>query len=149
MIDSLISDLKEIMSHTKQESFVVKFESKLEQIYSTHNPIIISKLLGVMDDKFEFDELMFSIVHAIESFDDVIYVEEILKSIPDFILKSPRWASIIVMRIINSTETLEIFINQLEDVPYKKKEVLRLLLNSMAKRGSKIEDKVSPLLEVL
>lgn len=146
MIDNLIEDLKEIVSNPQQESFVVRFESKLEEIYSTHNPAIISKLLGVMDDKFEFNELMFSIIHTIESFEDTLYIEEILKSIPDFVLKSPKWSSIIIMRIINSSSTREIFIDEIQSISSEKKEVLKLLFNSMAKRGYEIKERVNPFL---
>ena len=149
MLDKLIEELKDIMSQTNEDGFVTKFENKLEEIYSTDNPAMISKLLDVMDDKFEFDELMFSIIHTIESFDDFTYIQELFISMPDFVLKSPRWASIIVMRIINSSQTLKVFLDSLEILSPKKKEVLKLLLNSMAKRGSEIEKKVNPILTIL
>ncbi|MEN1783945.1 MAG: Imm30 family immunity protein [Bacteroidota bacterium] len=149
MLDILIDDLKDIVSRRSEDTFVIKFEKKLEEIHATQNPAMISKLLDIMDDKFEFDELMFSIIHTVESFDDFTYIQELFISMPDFVLKSPRWASIIVMRIINSSQTLEVFLDTLEILSSKKKEVLKLLLNSMAKRGDEIEKRVTPVLNVL
>jgi len=149
MLDKLINELIEIKSKTRDESYVLKFENKLEEIFSTGNPAMISKLLDVMDDKFEFDELMFSIIHTIESFDDFTYIQELFISLPEFVLKSPRWASIIVMRIINSPKTLDVFLESLEILSLKKKKALILLLTSMAKRGDEIAKKVNPVLSEL
>jgi len=90
-----------------------------------------------------------SIIHSIESFEDKIYVAEIIKSIPKFLSNSPRWASIIHMRIINSPDTLNAYINELKSSSNSDKKALQLLLRSMGNRGKDIEELVYPLLKAV
>lgn len=150
MMNELINDLKHIIVHSKSdEQLVSNFENKLHEIHLTESPEMIGSLVALMDDKFEFDELMFSIIHTIESFEDSVYVKEIIKSIPNFVLDSPRWASIIHMRIVNSESTLAKYIEEIQNAPENSRKILNLLLKSMAKRGKDVELKVQPLLSVL
>ncbi len=144
----LINDLKLILTQSDSD-LVIKFENKLEEIYLTNDSAIISELVKVMDDTFEFDELMFSIIHTIESFEDNVYVKEIISSTPYFILKSPRWASIVYMRIINSPETLKSYINEVKKTSNENKEIIKILLTSMANRGDVIKMKVDDLLNII
>lgn len=149
-MNELINDLKHIIVHSKSdEQLVSNFENKLHEIHLTESPEMIGSLVALMDDKFEFDELMFSIIHTIESFEDSVYVKEIIKSIPNFVLDSPRWASIIHMRIVNSESTLAKYIEEIQNAPENSRKILNLLLKSMAKRGKDVELKVQPLLSVL
>ena len=143
----LINELETIIKNVDDESFVTNFEKKLEEIYLTEDSKMIGYLIKLLDDKFLHDEIMFSIIHTIESFNDEIYVAEIIKSIPEFVLNSPRWASIIHMRIINSSDTLNAYIEEIKSSSSYDKKVLRLLLTSMSNKGKEIEVLVNPLLK--
>ncbi len=62
-------------------------------------------MLGMLDDTADADEGMFSLIHAAEVFDDSVYVEHMLVVLPSLKNKAPKWASIILMRAINSQTT--------------------------------------------
>ncbi|QBH01540.1 Imm30 family immunity protein [Xanthomonas oryzae] len=62
----------------------------------------IGPLLLMLNDESDYDEVMFSIIHAAENFSDSDYVYSLLKIIPKMRVSNPRWASIVLMRIINN-----------------------------------------------
>lgn len=144
----LINRLKEIID-SYNENMLNEFEDLLFNIHSSGNPEIISKLINLMKDSFEFDELMFSIIHTIENFEDKIYVVEVLKTLPQSIEKNPRWFSIIMMRIINSKECKSNLINLIEKLSFIQKEALLKLLLSMGNSGGEVMLKVMPIIQIL
>jgi len=105
MLEQLLLSLKDSLQR-RDADYVQQFDDVLCRISALNDPACIGPLLSFLDDDSEFDETMFSIVHAIESFDDDTYVREILDNLPRLIARSPRWASIIHARIFNNPSTL-------------------------------------------
>lgn len=106
LLEKKIALLKEAMNKSEDE-FNVRVALDLpHEISDTNNPTAIERLILVMDDNFPYDEFMYSIIHCIEKFEDEIYLSHLLKTIPEFIYRAPRWASILHMRILNSPQTL-------------------------------------------
>ena len=85
-------------------------------------------LLALLSDKAEYDEGMFSIIHAVESLDETpygSYVSALLSVFPVLSAESPRWASIVLMRVMNSDATRHELVRQLRDAPAPIKESVR------------------------
>jgi len=85
-------------------------------------------LLASLSDKAEYDEGMFSIIHSAESLDEIpyaSYVSAILSIFPTLSTSSPRWASIILMRVMNSDTTRHELVHQLREAPAPIKESVR------------------------
>ena len=146
-ISKLTKDLIDISNTPDADDFVDNFEDKLSEFLELNTPNIIGSLLPFFDDNSEYDELMFSIIHTIEVFEDEIYVKQIINNLRDFCLESPKWASIVHMRILNSDSTLNSYIANLKIATQDNLDVLELLLKSMAKQGEDIKEKVAPLLK--
>lgn len=128
--------IKELEKELEDNFSINRAEALLEQIIGLNDPNCIELLIPLLNDNFKYDEYMFSIIHAIEKFEDSIYVEKLLTCIPDFINKSPRWASIIHVRILNSNETLIAYIKQIRETatPVQRDTIKRLLesINSVS-----------------
>lgn len=101
---------------SNSDQSVTGIDSALQIIAQEADPITVAVLLLSLDDQFQFDEGMFSIIHTAEMFDDKIYVSGFLTAIPHLTKAAPKWASIVLMRILNSDET--------------KKELIRALISS-------------------
>ena len=71
----------------KPENYVKQFEEVLTQIVKLNDPNSIVLLCNFFDDSSEFDELMFSIIHSIEIFDDTTYVAQLIKATPQLYMK--------------------------------------------------------------
>lgn len=84
-------------------------------------------LLASLSDEAEYDEGMFSIIHAAESVDDTLYVSALLAAFPALSASSPRWASIVLMRVLNSNQAQHELVRQLRDASAPIKESVRVM----------------------
>lgn len=91
----------------------------LTEVMIFNNPSVIRPLIRLIEDSAQYDEAIFSIIHSIESFDDDVYISEALKELPYLVHKSPKWANILFMRILNSDSARECMIEKLLMYPYK------------------------------
>jgi hypothetical protein len=133
----------------RRDNYVQRSEDILGQIAGFHDPSSIGLLLPLLDDHAEYDELMFSIIHAIESFDDDIYVREILQQLPGFLAKSPRWATVIHMRILNSPQTLAAYSAAIKTLSGPEKHAVHDVLNAVCRKNAKFESSADTLLASL
>jgi hypothetical protein len=86
-----------------------------------------SDLLSLLSDSTDYDEGMFSLIHVAESFDDRAYVRALLSAFPHLVSSAPRWASIVLMRVLNSSPAQAELVRQLRDAPASVKEVVRVM----------------------
>jgi hypothetical protein len=111
-----------------------RFERLLSQIISFKSSETIIPLLGLFRDNAKRDELMFSIIHGMENFDDRTYVSQILCGTPALCVQSPRWASIIFMRILNSQKTRMELVRQLPTAEPEIKMAVKALMKQIKAR---------------
>ena len=91
---------------------------------------LAADLLSTLSDQAEYDEGMFSLIHAAESLDATpyaSYVSALLSVFPILFASSPRWASIVLMRVMNSDATRHELVRQLRDAPTSIKEPVRVM----------------------
>ena len=100
-LPAAIATLRQIQLE-RSDDFVARFEEVLAEVVELNDPTCIVLLCAFFDDSEEFDELMFSIIHTIENFDDATYASQLVKAAPRLCENSPRWASIVFMRVLNS-----------------------------------------------
>lgn len=86
-----------------------------------------SDLLSLLSDNAEYDEGMFSLIHAAEACDDSAYVRALLSVFPDLVRSSPRWASIVLMRVLNGPSAQAEMVRQLRTAPASAKEAVRMM----------------------
>lgn len=91
--------------NSNSENYVTEFENYLAIINKENTPESIPLLVELFEDDSKYDELMFSIIHSIERFDDETYIKYLLPELETIFKDSPRWATILIMRILNSDST--------------------------------------------
>lgn len=148
-LNSYINNLKHVSDKLHDSSHIQDFEQILADILKLNDPNCIPELIKFLDDETDFDEVMFSIIHTIEFFEDESYVSGVIKSLPDFFIKSPRWASIIHMRILNSQSTLDAFTKEIRTATKSKREAVEKLLEKINLKSERFIDKTSAIFEVL
>jgi hypothetical protein len=97
-------------------------------------------LQSLLDDA-EDDAGMFSLIHAAEDFDDDTYVNELLMAIPDLQNNSPRWASILLMRVMNNDSAKEVLVSRLRAASPEIKEAVTWLCEKINERSPKFLSK--------
>jgi hypothetical protein len=102
----------------------------LEALLSEGGKNLAVDLLALLSDKAEYDEGMFSIIHAAESLEQTpyaTYVSAMLSVFPMLLASSPRWGSIVLMRVMNSDETRHELVRQLREASSSIKESVRVM----------------------
>lgn len=140
-----IDRLREIQVD-RDDEYVKRFENVLASIADLRDPASIVALSEFFDDDAAFDELMFSIIHTIEIHDDATYCRELLKAAPGLCSRSPRWASIVFMRILNSDSTRKQLVLQLRSAPAPTKDAVRGLMEKINERGVEFMAKTTPII---
>jgi hypothetical protein len=97
----------------------------VSELMADTNERLPSDLLSLLSDNAEYDEGMFSLIHAAESYDDNAYVRALLSVFPHLVSSAPRWASIVLMRVLNASATQAEMVRQLRDAPASVKGAVR------------------------
>lgn len=118
--------LKQLKKYVKMESEedIRLFDLTVGELASTQDAKILKELIDVFDDDCEFPEVMYSMVHAIESYPDDIYVKTIASKVVDF-LNYQEWFLDLIYPILNNRKCRQIFKENLH-LAYKTK-LLELL----------------------
>lgn len=105
---------------------IKSFESGLENILKLNDPSCIIFLIELFDDDYEYDEVLFSVLHSIETFDDSNYSKGVIDSL-SMLEGSPFWGNIIVTRILNNGDTWRVFEQLLSNSSQNDKEIFHRL----------------------
>ena len=100
-------------------------DAAVSELWADGGQHLARDLLSLLSDSAAHDEGMFSLIHAAESFDDAAYVRALLSAFPNLALSAPRWASIVLMRVLNSGSAQSEMVRQLRDAPSSVKESVR------------------------
>ncbi|GAA5127365.1 hypothetical protein JIN84_08790 [Luteolibacter yonseiensis] len=111
------------------------FERGLAEVVALRTTDSIVPLMGLFRDDAPYDELMFSIIHGIEVFEDAAYVAEVLRDVSSFCSGSPRWASIVFMRMLNTESTRLELVRQLRDADAGTKAAVKSLMEKINARS--------------
>lgn len=146
-LDELIEELQSVALRGGQ-NFVADFERVLAEIAKSNDAYVINRLSPFFDDKVDHDEAMFSIIHLIEKFDDRVYIERLLDVVDELYRHSPRWASIVFMRVLNSDAAKGELVRQLHLAPPSVKASVHSLMTKINDRSPKFLSKTAAILAV-
>lgn len=102
-------------------------------------------LLSLLSDKVEYDEGMFTLIHAAESVADTTYISALLSVFPELLASSPRWASIVIMRVMNSDASRLELVRQLRDAPMPVKKSVRVMCERINEVSPEFLSKTVPI----
>ncbi len=84
----------------------------------------IEPFLLSLDDAAHDDAGMFSLIHASEYFDGEAYVNELFAVLPRLKENSPKWASILLMRVLNNERTRVLVVRKLYGANFEQKQAV-------------------------
>jgi hypothetical protein len=102
--------LKKVRQYAKMESEedIKLFDITIYELAATNELKVFDQLMDLFDDDCEFPDVMFNLVHALETFSNQDYVRGVLLKSKDF-RKYPEWYTTLIYRILNSKNCSEIF----------------------------------------
>jgi len=125
---------------------IEQFEKTLDDIGKLNNSQSIGNLVKYFNDESDYPEILFNIVHLIETFDDHTYLNELLPSMPWMVKNTPDWAKTLHYRILNSPKTYELYIDIFPSLSQQIKSCLKQLLSEIKKEDVEFEARCNKLL---
>ena len=116
------------------EDKVEQFEHLLAEAIDGLRIAMISPLLLPLDDTCEFDGVMFGVVHALEKFPCDSYFAGIAKHLSSMWAKSPRWCGILHARIINSSSSFTVFVQNFSHADSETRATEILILKKISSK---------------
>ncbi|MDI6533842.1 Imm30 family immunity protein [Bacillus mycoides] len=98
------SEIKRLYScrFLKNQSECEEFDNVLENLADCDDEKLIKELCIVFEDETQEEEVMFGLVHFIESFEMEKYLTEMPKALPKMVESAKEWAMLLNIRILNN-----------------------------------------------
>lgn len=126
MSDKYESWLAELKREIETEgAHVTAIDAAVSELLAAGDERLVGDLLLLLSDSAMHDEGMFSLIHAAESFDDSAYVRALLSVFLPLMKSAPRWASIVLKRLLNSDAARSELVRQLHAAPTHVKGAMR------------------------
>lgn len=94
-------DVLEVNRLLRSTDEIARFEQTLEQLAQNPDPVDLPRLHLILDDACEQPEVMFSLVHFLESFEVQAQVQAFIQVMPDLVRRASEWAEILHSRMMN------------------------------------------------
>lgn len=123
---------------------VALFEQTLEKLAQNPDPADLLSLHLVLDDACEQPEVMFSLVHFLESFEVQEQVQAFIQVMPDLVKRAAEWTAILHSRIMNNDVARSVFEEEMQAISnHQQSEIHQLLLLASTKLSSTQRTKVA------
>jgi Immunity protein 30 len=120
---------------------VVLFEQALEKLAQNPDPADLPSLHLILDDACEHSEVMFGLVHFLESFDLQEQVQAFIQVMPDLVKRAAEWAAILHSRIMNDQIARAVFEERVRSMHTQKQDEIYKVLASIA--ANSLSDQVT------
>lgn len=111
---------------------VTAFENALAELEKNPKNEYLPSLHLVLDDGCEHQEVMFGLVHILESFDLKEQLEAFVSVAPQLIIAAPEWTGILHNRILNDESAGRLYQDILHSVNSRNPNFFRQLLEDSA-----------------
>ena len=95
------------------EAQVTIFENALAEIAENPDENNLSAYHLILDDQCQQPEVMFSLIHFLESFDMEKQITAFIHVVPQLMITAPEWTRIIHNRILNDESACQVYQNLL------------------------------------
>ena len=123
------------LMQTPQE--VEAFETALAEIAKNPDENNLTAYHLILDDRCQSPEVMFSLIHFLESFDMEKQIEAFITMIPQLMLSVTEWTRILHNRILNDESACQVYQKLLHSINSQKLYFLYYLLEESVKNHLK------------
>jgi len=99
---------------------VTRFEQTLETLAQRPDPADLPSLHLILDDACQQPEVMFSLVHFLESFKVQEQIQSFIQVMPDLVKRAAEWTAILHSRIMNDAIARSAFEERVRSVDAQK-----------------------------
>lgn len=110
---------------------IAAFETALAEFAENPNSEYLRKLHLILNDKCQQPEVMFSLIHFLESFEIKAQFQAFLDVVPQLIIDAPQWTKIIHYRILNDESATTIYKDMLQSVDLPTRKLVENLIEQI------------------
>ncbi|MEH2003388.1 MAG: Imm30 family immunity protein [Nostoc sp.] len=129
------------LMQTQQQ--VTDFENALAEIADNPDEQNLSAYHLVLDDQCQQPEVMFSLIHFLESFDIEEQIAAFIKVVPQLMINAPEWTKIIHDRILNDDSPCQVYQKLLQSANLNTPHFFYHLLEESIVNKLKIKESLS------
>lgn len=137
--NNLLAILKETCLMQTEEQFT-NFENALAEIADNPDENHLSAYHLILDDQCQQPEVMFSLIHFLESFDIEKQIAAFVNVVPQLMITAPEWTRIIHNRILNDELACQVYQKLLHSANLKTPHFLYHLLEESIVNKLKIKE---------
>lgn len=115
---------------------VACFEQTLEKLAQNPDSADLPSLHLILDDACEQPEVMFSLVHFLESFDIQEQVQAFVQVLPELVKRAEEWAAILHSRMMNDAIAKAEFEERVRSMDVCEGDTTRSLVSSISEKFS-------------
>jgi hypothetical protein len=141
-LKALLSKADYLSSHLDVQQNIFDLEGVIAEISELNDPSVIAPLLLLIRDSMSSDEIVFSIIHYVESFDDEIYVRNVIACLNALYKAAPSWCGVILLRIINNDDTAKTLTAQIKEKALFEWDIIKHILDDLVKRFPSASERV-------
>ena len=137
----MLNAKRELVSNRKMETSdqIDLFEQALNEIFAKRDFNDFESLINGFDDKTENEEVMFSLIHALEYFAEnkggEVYINKILSCLKLLNPHALDWAELLMLRIINDDTYYDLLRKIVAENYSYDTDILKLILKKLIKRN--------------
>lgn len=98
------------------ETKVQRFDALLAEAVQSREQMLIPILLARLDDGSPFHDVVFGVVHAVESFPGEAYFHALASNLAQMQQRAPEWCELLHTRILNSPPHFEAFLTTFQSL---------------------------------
>lgn len=130
--NDLISILKASKLMRSREE-VLAFDNALTELAENTVDVDLEELHLILDDNCEHKEVMWGLVHFLESFDASMQLQALLNVVDKLVVSAPEWTEIIHYRIFNDEPTRFLYQDMLRSADLDTQLLVTKILDDIAR----------------
>lgn len=110
------------------------FEEALAALLEIGGPDLLDDMFAAFDDATGQHEVMWNLVHALEDYEDDLYLPALMSWTPRLLPHAREWAGYLHERLLASNKSLPPYLDRLASVPPETRRAVRELLDDIERR---------------
>lgn len=143
--DPRVDRLRSILA-ARSDGYVRQFDAELAAFGPLEDADLAASLAVLFDDQEPYDELMFSLIHFIEQLPSEAYITALLAAAPSLATSAPYWATVLLIRILNSEEARLDLVRQLRLAPSSARSAIKSLTEALTQEDPRFLAKATVVL---
>lgn len=136
---ALLEDVRAAARMTSKNECLL-FEDGVYQLAQNKSRSMLTRLVALFDDNCPFEEVMYALVHAVETYPIRIYIEELLEWAARHAEASSGWYLILLRRVLNHREYGDLLLKYIESAYESTPAFFAFLRKKIPGRESEIQE---------